>query len=169
MRILPLTQSLLPQALALNNANVPAVSKSDPEGMERLLELSAVALAAVDETSPEILLGFALLMAPGAGYSSENYRWFDENRTNFLYLDRILVADSAQNQGIGKTIYDAVFAAARDRNHREVACEVNVDPPNLGSLRFHDRLGFVEIGQLPTKGGSIVVSLLAAPILDNAL
>ncbi|MGV8970123.1 MAG: GNAT family N-acetyltransferase [Microbacteriaceae bacterium] len=165
MLIDQLTTRLLPQALALNNANVPAVSVSDDAGIAALLELSEVALAVVDEAEPETLLGFALLMAPGSAYSSENYRWFDSHRTEFLYLDRIVVADSAQNQGVGRAIYDAVFEAARERNLIEVTCEVNVDPPNPGSLRFHDRLGFTEVGQLSTKGGSVVVSLLAAPVV----
>jgi predicted GNAT superfamily acetyltransferase len=34
-----------------------------------------------------------------------------------------------------------------------LALEVNVDPPNAGSLRFHERLGFVEVGQQDTPYG----------------
>ena len=168
MIIHPLTESLLPQALALNNAHVPAVSISDTEGMERLWKLSELALAVVDESDPTTLLGFALLMTAGAEYSSENFQWFDARATRFLYLDRIVVTDSAQNQGIGRAIYDAVFAAAAERQLDEVTCEVNVDPPNPGSLRFHERLGFVEVGRLSTKGDSVVVALLAAPVSDSA-
>jgi uncharacterized protein len=162
--ILPLTTAHLPQALALNNANVPAVSVSDPDGMAKLLELSDVALAVIEEDAPDVLRAFALLMSPGIEYSSENYQWFSNRGTNFLYLDRIVVADDAQNQGVGRAIYEAVFAAAAERGRVEVACEVNVDPPNPGSLRFHDRLGFVEVGRLSTKGDSVVVALLAAPV-----
>jgi predicted GNAT superfamily acetyltransferase len=166
--IQPLTTELLPQALALNNANVPAVSVSDSDGILRLLELSEVAIAVVDEGAPEVLLAFALLMSPGSEYSSENYQWFSNRGTNFLYLDRIVVADDAQNQGVGRAIYEAVFAAASERGRDEVTCEVNVDPPNPGSLRFHDRLGFVEVGRLSTKGDSIVVALLAAPVVAGS-
>lgn len=164
MLIRPLISDLLPQALALNNANVPAVSVSDPEGMAKLLELSDVAIAVVEDEAPDVLRAFALVMSPGAEYSSENYQWFSDRGTNFLYLDRIVVADDAQNQGVGRAIYEAVFAAASERGRDEVACEVNVDPPNPGSMRFHDRLGFVEIGRLSTKGDSVVVALLAAPV-----
>jgi uncharacterized protein len=37
--------------------------------------------------------------------------------------------------------------------------EVNVDPPNLGSLAFHERRGYVEVGRLGEPGH--VVGLMA--------
>jgi predicted GNAT superfamily acetyltransferase len=154
----------IPQLVALNNHNVPAVSPSDPAGMAALLAATETTVAVVDEADPDTVLGFALLMRPGADYASENYRWFVERSTDFLYVDRIVVADVAQNRGVGRSIYDAVFAAARVRGLAEVTCEVNVEPPNPGSLRFHGRLGFVEVGRQSTKGDTIVVSLLAAPV-----
>jgi len=40
--------------------------------------------------------------------------------------------------------------------------EVNADPPNEGSLRFHARLGFVEVGQQDTPYG-IRVSMQMRP------
>lgn len=171
MRIRELTSADLPAALLLNNANVPAVSPSDEVGFARLLELSELALAAVGDASvgdasvgDETLLGYVLLMRPGADYPSENYRWFQDRGTDFLYVDRILVSDAAQNQGVGAALYSSVFEAALARGAAEVTCEVNVDPPNPGSLRFHARLGFVEVGRQATKGGTIVVALLAAPL-----
>jgi predicted GNAT superfamily acetyltransferase len=166
MRIRELTSADLPAALLLNNANVPAVSPSDEAGFARLLELSELALAAVGDAAVdgETLLGYVLLIRPGADYPSENYRWFEDRGTDFLYVDRILVSDAAQNQGVGAALYSAVFEAALARGAAEVTCEVNVDPPNPGSLRFHARLGFVEVGRQATKGGTIVVALLAAPL-----
>jgi predicted GNAT superfamily acetyltransferase len=172
MEIRELTPADLPAALVLNNANVPAVSPSDEAGFARLLELTDVALAAVDNDpadgpQPAALLGFVLLMRPGADYPSENYRWFDARGSDFLYVDRIVVADEAQNQGVGAALYAAVFAAGRKWGATEVTCEVNVEPPNPGSLRFHARLGFVEVGRQATKADTIVVSLLAAPVDDG--
>ena len=166
MHIRELVAADLPAALLLNNANVPAVSPSDDAGFARLLELSDLALAAVGDASVDgqTLLGYVLLMRPGADYPSENYRWFEDRGTDFFYVDRILVSDAAQNQGVGAALYSAVFEAARAKGAAEVTCEVNVDPPNPGSLRFHARLGFVEVGRQATKGGTIVVALLAAPL-----
>ncbi|MHB1091087.1 MAG: hypothetical protein ACYC06_04325 [Ilumatobacteraceae bacterium] len=41
-----------------------------------------------------------------------------------------------------------------------LTCEVNLQPPNPDSLRFHQRLGFGEVGQQESKPG-LIVSLLA--------
>jgi hypothetical protein len=40
-----------------------------------------------------------------------------------------------------------------------LCCEVNLEPPNLGSIRFHERIGFTEVGQHSPQQG-YVVSLL---------
>jgi predicted GNAT superfamily acetyltransferase len=50
---------------------------------------------------------------------------------------------------------------------REVTCEVNLEPPNPRSLAFHDRLGFVQVGELVTKNDTITVALLASPVPDT--
>jgi len=161
MHLRELTSADLPAALVLNNANVPAVSPADAETFARLLELSDVAFAALSDEA--VFIGFVMAMRPGLDYSSENYRWFETRGTDFLYVDRIVVAEEAQNHGVGAALYRAIFEAAMTRGASEVTCEVNVEPPNPGSLRFHARLGFVEVGRQATKGNTIVVSLLAAP------
>jgi predicted GNAT superfamily acetyltransferase len=164
MDIRELTAADIPQLVALNNRNVPAVSPSDAVGMAALLGHADATVAVVETARPETVVGFALLMRPGAGYESENYRWFVERGTDFLYVDRIVVADDAQNTGVGRALYAAVFADARARGIAEIACEVNVDPPNPGSMRFHARLGFAEVGRQSTKGGTITVAMLAARV-----
>ncbi len=160
----PITEADIAQLVRLNEASVPAVSPADADAIARLIELSALALAVVDDDEPATVLAFCLLMTPGVDYSSENYRWFSERGTDFLYVDRIVVGEGFRDRGIGKLLYEAVFAAAAGQGRAEVTCEVNVDPPNPGSLRFHARLGFVEVGRQATKGDSITVALLAAPI-----
>lgn len=165
MLLRELTIDDLPQLVELNNHNVPAVSPSDSVGMAALLALTETTVAAVDETDPATLLGFALLMGSGVEYASENYRWFEQRGTRFFYVDRIVVADSAQNSGVGRALYAAIFDGARSRGLAEVACEVNVEPPNPGSMRFHTRLGFAEVGRQSTKNDTIVVAMLAAPTL----
>jgi hypothetical protein len=57
-----------------------------------------------------------------------------------------------------------VFDHARAGGAPVVTAEVNMEPPNPGSLAFHHRLGFREVGQQDTYGGSVRVSLLAAPV-----
>jgi len=159
-----LTSSDLPQLVDLNNHNVPAVSPSDLDGMAALLAASDTTLAVADESDPARVIGFALLFRTGADYASENYRWFEARGSEFFYVDRIVVADEAQNAGVGRALYAAIFDAARERGLSEVTCEVNVEPPNPGSMRFHSRLGFAEVGRQSTKNDRAVVAMLAARV-----
>jgi Predicted acetyltransferase, GNAT superfamily len=45
-----------------------------------------------------------------------------------------------------------------------VTCEVNLEPPNPGSLAFHHREGFRDLDTQATKGGAVVVQLMAKEI-----
>jgi predicted GNAT superfamily acetyltransferase len=163
----PLTEADVPRLLELNHAAVPAVNDIDAEEMGTLIGAAALAAGVVRGGHPdareEELVGFVLALAPGADYASENYRWFSERRDRFLYVDRIVVGEGNRGEGLGPLLYDAVFAESRARGAAEVDCEVNVEPPNPGSLAFHARLGFEEVGRQSTKGGSVVVALLAKP------
>jgi predicted GNAT superfamily acetyltransferase len=108
-------------------------------------------------------------MPPGLAYASENYVYFSararELGRDFVYVDRIVLAPALQSRGLGPRLYAAVFDEARRVGAPEVLCEVNVEPPNPGSLAFHTRLGFVEVGRQQTHGGENVVVLLAAPVV----
>jgi hypothetical protein len=112
-------------------------------------------------TEGKDLLGFVLTLLPGVGYASENYRWFSERYNEFIYVDRIVVSEQARNRGVGVELYRLVTEYAGKNGVPRVLCEVNLEPPNPGSLRFHKRIGFVEVGEQRTKGGTYRVSLLA--------
>ncbi|MGA1838412.1 GNAT family N-acetyltransferase [Herbiconiux sp. 11R-BC] len=160
----PFAPADLDRVVELNRAAVPAVNDVDGERMLELVGLSHAAVVVADSAHPDVVLGFALTLRPGADYDSENYRWFSARGDDFLYLDRIVVADGHRGAGLGARLYDAVFAEARAIGAAEVDCEVNVQPPNPGSLAFHSRLGFVEVGRQSTKGGTVVVALLAVTL-----
>lgn len=162
--IRPLGAADLPELVRLNNAAVPAVPHSTQADIARLLELASVAVAAVPADEPDRMLGFMIAIEPGRPYDSENYLWFEAREIDHLYVDRVVVAEDARGTGVGRVLYDQVFDAARAVGRAEVTCEVNVQPPNPGSMRFHARLGFTEIGRQETKGGSVVVALLAAAV-----
>lgn len=164
MQIRDLVEADVDQLVVLNGASVPAVSPADAAKASKLLALSSLALAVVDDADPLTLHAFALLMSPGVDYRSENYRWFEQRGSNSLYVDRIVVADGYRDRGIGTQLYRAIFDAAHAQGRAEVTCEVNVVPPNPGSMRFHTRLGFVEVGRQWTKGDTIEVALLAAAL-----
>jgi predicted GNAT superfamily acetyltransferase len=152
--------------LELNSAAVPAVNDLDTDRLGAILAEAHSAIAVVADTEPNTVLGFAILFAAGADYDSENYRWFSGRSADFLYLDRIVVAPEHRGLGLGALLYSAVFDAARTISAAVVFCEVNLQPPNPGSLAFHDRLGFTEVGQQSTKNDTVVVSLLSADVAE---
>ncbi|NLA37098.1 MAG: GNAT family N-acetyltransferase [Actinobacteria bacterium] len=142
----------LSAATRINNDNVPAVSEADEDKMAHLLAESSIALAAV-EPEDETLLGFCIVMEPGADYGSSNYRWFCERYDDFIYLDRVAVDEGARGAGIGAALYREV----QDRTGKALfTLEVNLRPRNDGSLRFHAREGFTEVGQMETDYGVLV-------------
>lgn len=159
MRLRPFTAPDVPAALELNNAATPAVPTATAEELTALLEASAFGIAAV---SGEELVGFVLGFEPGSPYESPNYRFFEERGTDHLYVDRIVVAEAARGMRIGQRLYERVVALAVEQGRAEVTCEVNLDPPNPGSLAFHRRMGFREVGQQET--GYATVALLARPL-----
>jgi hypothetical protein len=145
----------LERILAINQAEVPAVGDLDLERLAHLVDQSALALAACDDDGA--VVGFCLVLAPGADYGSVNYRWFSERYDDFAYLDRVAVAPEHQRRGIGRLLYEAVEAAT---DAPWFTLEVNLRPRNDTSLAFHDRLGFTEVGQQETPYGALV-SLMA--------
>jgi predicted GNAT superfamily acetyltransferase len=59
--------------------------------------------------------------------------------------------------GYGSLLYNEVESRSTEPFF---TLEVNLEPRNDGSLRFHDRLGFVEVGQQVSGSGKLV-SLMA--------
>lgn len=153
----------LPACTELNNAAIPAVSEASLAKMQTLVEQSLLSL--VVEHKGEII-GFCVNFGPGADYHSVNYRWFCDRYDDFAYLDRIVVSPTARNLGIGASLYAAVEAHIVGTPW--LFCEVNLRPRNDGSLRFHERLGFIEVGQQETDYG-ILVSMLAKDLGNQAV
>jgi predicted GNAT superfamily acetyltransferase len=155
----PIAPADLPELLTINNAAVPNVNELDADRFAELVGLAEVATVATDG---DVLLGFVLAMAEGTGYDSLNYRWFTAHYPRFRYVDRVIVAESGRGTGTGTALYKAVFEHAGPGV--PVTCEVNVRPPNEGSMRFHLRHGFAEVGRQDTEGGTKTVALLAASV-----
>ena len=160
-RFRPIEASDLDRVLEINAANVPDVGAVDVGELAFLVGESAIALAAEHDDD---LVGFCLVLAPGSSYESVNYRWFMERYPDALYLDRVAFDASAQGHGWGTAMYDEVSHRIRADFARTTALtlEVNVDPPNDPSLRFHAKLGFVEVGRQMSHG--IEVSLMRRPV-----
>jgi len=153
----------LPALVAINNEGYPAVPVVDQEEMARLVGMSSLAMGVEDDEGE--LVGFVLTIDPRADYASENYTYFEATVANHLYIDRVVLGERARGHGRGGELYRAVFDKAAQDGRDWVTCEVNLEPPNPGSLRFHRRWGFQDVGQQPTKGGAVIVQLLRAPVL----
>ena len=141
----------------INQANVPAVGEESPETLVEILDMAEIALGVVDSG---VLVGFCLVLPPETTYDSPNYRFFCDRFDDFAYLDRVAFRPSHQGRGLGAALYREV---ERRMVRPRLTLEVNVVPPNEGSMRFHLREGFVELEQVETRPGK-VVSLMSKEI-----
>jgi hypothetical protein len=147
---------------AIVRLNLQSEAFLSPLDGQRLRHLAAqAAYLRVAEVQGQVA-AFLLAFAPGADYDSENYRWFAARCASFLYIDRIVVAADGQGRGLGRRLYEDLFAFARERRFARVSCEFDVEPPNPVSAAFHARFGFREVGSQWVRGGSKRVSLQEA-------
>ena len=143
--------------LELNDAALPHVSSlTEAELIALAGECFSFRVAVVDGA----VAGFLNALGPGKDYRSLNYRWFCDRYASFVYIDRIVVAPQCNGMGIGRALYADLERAARAYAAPGVApiltCEVNLEPPNPGSMAFHKKLGFAEVGQLVADEGKLV-------------
>ncbi len=158
----PLTAADQPAVLALNHRFVEVLSPLDAERLTWLVGLAH--RADVLEVDGEVG-GFVVTFGPGSDYDSENYRWFAERYgRDFYYLDRIVVAEHLRRRGLARLVYEAMEAEALA--HGRMTLEVNVDPPNHGSLAFHASRGYAEVGRLGEPGH--VVGLMVKELHGTA-
>lgn len=135
---------------AINEENVPAVGQETFDDLRAIFDVCSINLVA--EINGRVR-GFCMVMPPGVDYGSPNYLYFCDRHEDFVYLDRVAITADSQGRGIGPMLYREV---ERRTTAPWFALEVNVQPPNEGSLRFHAREGFVEVDQLETRPGKIV-------------
>ena len=145
--------------LALNNSAAPNVNVITLEVLERIIALAVHYRVAEDADG---IAGFVICLPSDAEYWSENHRWFGARYATFLYLDRVVVAERVRGQGVGALLYDDMHAFARTQWPR-VTLEVNLAPPNPGSVRFHERLGYVRVGEREYDGGAVAMYVRDLP------
>ena len=144
------TAGLSDALLALNNDFAAELSPLDAARARHLVSHAFMARTIGDEA---LLLAFA----QDAPYDNPNFRWFQERFDRFVYIDRVVVAPARQGWGWAQLLYESLFARARERDHTNVTCEINVNPPNPRSEAFHNGLGFEPVGQaiLPGAGKTV--------------
>ena len=154
-----LTANDLDEAHRINQDNVPEVGDVTRSRLAELHEMATLRVGVFDDV--DSVLGFCIVLAPGAQYDSVNYTWFMDRYDDAFYLDRVAFDVAAQRQGLGTRLYDHVEGQVRD-HHPEIlrlTLEVNTKPPNEPSYRFHKGRGYVEVGRETTPYGAEVAMM----------
>ena len=148
----------LTTVLSLNQGALDGVGPLDDARLRWLLGMAqASGQALVADDGAGGIAGFAMVFAPDTAYDSTNYRWFVERYDSFGYLDRIVVSPGHRRRGVGTLLYDAAEDGARGSGR--LLCEVYVEPPNVASLAFHERRGYVDVGRVLQANGKTCVML----------
>ena len=147
--------------LNVNEVNVEVLS---PMPMERMLWLRDMCDMFVVAEVDGVAAAFLMAMREGQPYDSENYVWFSRKYPEFLYIDRIVIDEPYRSMGLGRMLYDAVKKRAAQSGLNVVTCEVDTIPYNGPSLKFHEAMGFKEVGEQIIRGGAIKVSLKACEL-----
>lgn len=140
-------------ALALNAAHEAETGPLDAAGLEA--RLAAAAVAAAPRGPDGATLALLLAYEEDAALDGPNFRWFAARRARFLYVDRVIVAPAARRGGLARRLYEGLIARAEETG-RPLCAEINLEPANPVSDRFHAALGFVEAGRARLGPGKVV-------------
>jgi len=143
----------IPAIWEINEQGLPGTGKVSQDEIAELLINAELSLGAYEEDE---LVGFVLCLLPRTKYASLNYAWFNQRYHDFLYVDRIAVRESHRNRTIGSLLYQEVIAHAQKNNY-PITAEVSLSPPNPGSMRFHHRFNFTEVGVLQHENKSVTM------------
>ncbi len=113
------------------------------------------------------LAGFLIALREGGHYESLNYRWFSGHYPQFLYIDRIVIANAYRRHGLGRIFYSDVQSYAEVRVPL-LTCEVFLEPRNDVVVLFHGTYGFQEVDQQRMGENGPQVSLLAKDLPSYA-
>jgi predicted GNAT superfamily acetyltransferase len=144
--------------LSLNNASARETSVLTPERFDQLIGAARVALF-IPPTAA-LLLAFE----QSADYDGGHFLWFRSRFSKFLYIDRVIVAEEYRRHGLGRRLYADVFERADRLGQTRVVCEVNLQPSNPVSDKFHAAQGFKEVGRATIDHGAKTVRYLAAEL-----
>jgi len=145
-----------PSILAMNEESVHFLSPMDEMRLVHLHAQSEL-LWVVDIEGT--VAAFLLAIRESKDYDSVNYQWFDTHYEHFLYVDRVVVSQAYQGRGLGQRLYEAIGTYAKSQSFPYITAEIDIEPPNPGSLAFHKQFGFMEVGRQSILEGKKVVSL----------
>ncbi|WP_183092282.1 GNAT family N-acetyltransferase [Nocardioides stalactiti] len=139
--IRPIKPADIDTIVDLNQDALEGVGPLDYESAALLVKQSDQAL--VLDVDGDIA-GFVITLPTGATYDSSRYDWFEQRLADYVYLDRIVVADTHRRRGVASRLYDAV--------ETDVPVALEVYETNDASLEFHRRRGYRKVGELQHAG-----------------
>lgn len=149
-------ETMLDSVLALNNAAGPGILPIDAQRLRRLYEIAAYfRVAEIDGH----IAGFLIALTPDADYDSPNFGWFRQRYADFVYIDRIVIAQRYRGVGLGRIFYADAQSYAEVRSPC-LTCEVFLEPRDDASVLFHGTYGFREEGQQTLSSGHRVSLLV---------
>ena len=138
---------------ALNQKNTPEVgSLTSEDHLKKLLSQSDILLCAFNQSS---IIGFMVCMFEDSRYQSENYLFFSNQLSQFIYIDRIAIDPPFRQKGLGTKFYSELVRIRGDRS--VICCEVNSKPLNEPSMRFHKKNEFEACGVKEFEDGHSVI------------
>jgi len=147
------TRADTPAILSINRAGMPGVGELGQADVERFLGMSPFFRVA---ERAGLLAAYLIGVGSEADYDGEEFLWFRERFSAFLYVDQIAVAAEARGAGVASRLYAELESFAGGRGVPLLALEVNLRPMNRPSLLFHERQRFSEVGRLETADGRLV-------------
>jgi predicted GNAT superfamily acetyltransferase len=119
----------------------------NPDRIRKSVALSAVSLRPGTLADTRQIVDLNLeSVAVTSPYENGNFQWFAERLRRFIYIDRVVVSSGCRNQGIGSALYAHALSWAKQAGLLSLVAEMDLDPPNIGSLNFHKNKGFVQLG-----------------------
>lgn len=153
------------QVLTINTEGYPGVSPLTLAELTQARELSPY-FGVVEHASQ--VVGYIITYRDTQDYDGDEFNWFKQNFSNFLYIDQVAIAASARRLRVGTQLYHHIEGVAQGLGLTSLVCEVNLEPPNPISLSFHSRQGFEEVGTMNTGDGRRV-SLRRKVLITNPL
>lgn len=141
MTIREMAQDDFDTVVDINQHALEGVGPLDREDLSLLVKQADQALVLDDDGD---IAGFVITLPTGATYDSSRYDWFEKRLDDYVYLDRIVVAESHRRMGVASRLYDEI------EGDKPVALEVY--DHNDASLAFHEGRGFEPVGELEHNG-----------------
>src|SRR5699024_7072180 len=114
----------LDAVLALNNAASGGISPMDRTQLQHFYQIADYFRVA--EMNGHVA-GFLIALRENADARGVNFRWFKQRYERFVYIDRIVVANTYRRHGLGRVFYSDVQSFAEPRAPM-LTCAVDLEP-----------------------------------------